>query len=221
MAAEAANGKKLFTPDEIRSMLEKAGMPLRVMILLGINGALGNSDCSRLPVKAVDLERAIIEFNRPKTGAERVVPLWPETVNALREVLASRPTAASPGTAELVFLTKFGHPWVRETVYESANKGITKVVAVDSVGQEFNKLLTELGLKRKGIGFYTLRHTFRTWADEAKDQHAIHRIMGHTIPGMSGVYVEEISLERLRAVVDLVHAKLFPPPKQEVSPTTA
>jgi integrase len=31
-----------------------------------------------------------------------------------------------------------------------------------------------------------LRHIFRTWADEVRDQHAIHRIMGHTIPGMSG-----------------------------------
>jgi integrase len=72
-------------------------------------------------------------------------------------------------------------------------------------------LLRKLNLKRRGIGFYTLRHTFRTWADETRDQHAIHRIMGHAIPGMSGIYVEEISLDRLRAVVEHVRLRLFPP----------
>ena len=83
------------------------------------------------------------------------------------------------------------------------------MVNVDTIGDQFGILLRNLGLKRKGIGFYTLRHTFRTWADEVRDQHAIHRIMGHTIPGMSGIYVEEISLDRLRAVVIHVRSKLF------------
>jgi hypothetical protein len=43
-----------------------------------------------------------------------------------------------------------------------------------------------------------------------KDQHAIHRIMGHSIPGMSGQYVEEISVDRLKAVTDSVRRKLYP-----------
>lgn len=33
--------------------------------------------------------------------------------------------------------------------------------------------------------------------------------MGHFIPGMSGVYVEDISSDRLRTVVDHVRGKLF------------
>ena len=80
---------------------------------------------------------------------------------------------------------------------------------VDRLGDQFDDVLNTLGLKRRGLGFYALRHTFRTWADETNDQHAIHRIMGHAIPGMSGIYVEEIELTRLRAVVDHVHRKLF------------
>ncbi len=80
---------------------------------------------------------------------------------------------------------------------------------VDRLGDQFDDVLNTLGLKRRGLGFYALRHTFRTWADETNDQHAIHRIMGHAIPGMSGIYVEEIELHRLRAVVDHVHRKLF------------
>ncbi len=85
-----------------------------------------------------------------------------------------------------------------------------KVSSVDQLSADFAELLTALGLKRPRIGFYTLRHTFRTWADDIHDQHAIHRIMGHTIPGMSGIYVQEISIERLRKVVDHVRGVLWP-----------
>lgn len=48
------------------------------------------------------------------------------------------------------------------------------------------------------------------WADETKDQHAVHRIMGHAIPAMSGVYADEIELHRLRAVFDDVRNKVLP-----------
>ena len=89
---------------------------------------------------------------------------------------------------------------------------------MDAIGQEFDKLIRRLGLKRKGLGFYTLRHTFRTWADEVPDQHAIHRIMGHAIPGMSGIYVERIALNRLRAVVSHVRNKLFETKAKEDMP---
>jgi integrase len=208
-AAEMENGKRLFEPAEIRAMIQAAEMPLRAMILLGINGGFGNTDCASLPVKAVDFDRAVIEFDRPKTGIERVVPLWSETLEALHQAVAKRPKAANDEAARLVFLTVFGKPWVREIVHRSADNGIEKVVPLDAIGHEFSKLISRLAIKRKGVGFYALRHTFRTWADEVRDQHAIHRIMGHTIPGMSGIYVEEISLDRLRAVVNHVRTKLF------------
>ncbi|MCX5653813.1 MAG: tyrosine-type recombinase/integrase [Planctomycetota bacterium] len=210
-AAEMENGKKLFGRAEIRSLIEAADVPLRAMILLGINGGFGNTDCARLPVKAVDFGRAVVEFDRPKTGVERVVPLWPETLDALHKALRQRPKTASDEADRLVFLTAFGQPWVREIVHRSADNSIEKVIAMDAIGHEFTKLLSQLGMKRKGLGFYALRHTFRTWADEVRDQHAIHRIMGHTIPGMSGIYVEEISLDRLRTVTEHVRRKLFPP----------
>lgn len=203
------NGKRFFAPDEARTLVENAALPLRAMILLGLNGGFGNSDCAQLPTSAVDLQNAVVEFDRPKTGIQRVVPLWPETTAALRAVAAHRPTPADDDAQGLVFLTTFGRPWLRECVHRDEAGTITKVIPVDAVGQEFDKLLRKLDLKRKGLGFYALRHTFRTWADEMNDQHAIHRIMGHAVPGMSGIYVQEIGLDRLRAVVAHVRQKLF------------
>jgi integrase len=78
------------------------------------------------------------------------------------------------------------------------------------VVKETTKLLRRLGINgRKGLGFYTLRHTFRTIADEAKDQPAADFIMGHCSGHISEVYRERISDERLRAVVDHVRAWTF------------
>src|SRR5262249_2433538 len=79
------------------------------------------------------------------------------------------------------------------------------------VAKETAKLLRALKIDgRTGLGFYTLRHTFRTIADEAKDQPAVDFIMGHEVPHMSAVYRETISDARLKAVADHVHAWLFP-----------
>src|SRR5262249_35687991 len=80
------------------------------------------------------------------------------------------------------------------------------------LSREVGKLLRKLHINgRKGLGFYTLRHTFRTVADEAKDQPAADYIMGHEVPHMSTVYRETISDARLKAVSDHVRAWLFPP----------
>ncbi|MGC9454947.1 MAG: tyrosine-type recombinase/integrase [Phycisphaerae bacterium] len=207
--AEQENGKRLFTPAQIRTLLEAANRPLRTMILLGINGGFGNTDCARLPISAIDFAQNLVDFSRTKTGLLRIVPLWPQTSEDLRESLKTRPKPATKEAERRVFLTAFGNPWLREKIHRRPDGKIEKVVCVDAIVTKFDKLLRKLGMKRKGLGFYALRHTFRTWADEVNDQHAIHRIMGHVIPGMSGIYVQEIGLDRLRRVVDHVRWKLF------------
>jgi integrase len=193
----AKQGPRLFTAVEIQAMLGQAGTPLRAMILLGINCGFGNADCGTLPLTALDLEAGIVDYPRPKTGIPRRCPLWPETVQAIREILANRPTPRDPQHQGLVFLTPTGLSW-----HTTAPKGpISKVTAL---------LLHKLGINgRKGLGFYTLRHTFRTIADEARDQPAADFIMGHEVAHMSSVYRETISDARLKAVTDHVRSWLF------------
>jgi len=222
-AYELANGKRLFSASDITKMIHAANEPLRAMILLGINGGFGNIDCARLPISAVDWEHAVIRFARPKTGVERVVPIWSETMAALRRAIDTRPEPAEKTYSGLLFLARDGKPLIRENVLRTEEGNVKGLAIGNSVRNGFGALLTKLGLKRKGVGFYALRHTFRTWADEVCDQHAIHRIMGHTIPGMSGIYIEEISLDRLRAVVNHVRSKLFGTAEtsQPAAPTAA
>ena len=207
---DRAYGKRLFTAKEIWALLNEANPQLKAMILLGINGGFGNTDCAELPVQAVNLKQRVIDYDRPKTAVQRVVPLWPETTEALKKVLnGERPKARRPEYEQLVFLTTFGNSWTQEMVRTREPDQPPKVSRQSAVVLEFGKLLKRLDMKQQGRGFYALRHTFRTWADETHDQHAVHRIMGHTIPGMSGIYIEEVGLPRLRAVVNHVRKKLF------------
>jgi integrase len=179
-------------------MIDAAGPSLRVMILLGINCGFGNNDCGHLPLLAVNLDAGVIDYPRPKTGIPRRCPLWPETVAALREVLAKRPEAKHTGDADLVFLTKFGTSWNKDTNDSPISKELTK-------------FMKRLGIDgRKGRNFYTLRHSFRTVTDESKDQPATDFIMGHEVPHMSAVDRETISDVRLRAVANYVRKWLFP-----------
>ncbi len=161
----AEQGPKLFTADELRRIMAAAAVPMKAMLLLGVNCGLGNSDCGNLPTTALDLDGGRLDYPRPKTGIDRRCPLWPETVLALREALAERPDPKDEADAGLFFVTKYGGPWAKDT----PDSPITK---------EARKLLDKLGIDGHR-NFYTLRHTFRTVADEARDQPAVDHIMGH------------------------------------------
>jgi integrase len=201
--ARAKAGPRLFEAEEVRRLLDAVGVQLRAMLLLGINCGLGNADVGRLPLAALDLERGWLDYPRPKTGIGRRCPLWPETVVTLREALVGRPAPKDNADAGLVFITRYGESYAKDTT----DNPITKVMV---------KLLRRCGVNGHR-SFYTLRHTFRTVADEARDQPAADHIMGHLVPHMSAVYRERISDARLRAVVDHVRTWLFGPPAGQAS----
>jgi integrase len=195
----AANGGRMLEAAELRRLLDAAPLPLRAMVLLGVNAGFGNHDVASLPTFALDLDAGWVDFPRPKTGIGRRCPLWPETVAALRAALAERPAAKRPTDADLVFLQRSGRRWVRTT-----EKSRT-----DNVSVHFCDLLKQCGLYRDGLGFYSLRHVFRTVADAARDPVAIDLIMGHTDPSMGGQYRERIEDGRLKAVTEYVRQWLF------------
>jgi integrase len=209
--ARSKEGPKLFTREEIHQLLGAASMPMRAMILLAVNCGFGNADVGRLPRSVLDLDSGWVTYAREKTGVDRRCPLWPETVQALRVALADRYEPRDPDHAGLVFITKQRGPWHIEKLGKDGR------VSTDSpVAKMFAKLRKALHINgRKGLGFYTLRHVHRTVADEAKDQPAADRIMGHESADMSTQYREKISDERLEAVADHVRAWLFASPAKD------
>jgi integrase len=196
---KAAAGPKLFCPDEIRKLLQAADPIMGAMVIVGINGGMGNTDVARLPFSAVDFESDWIDFPRPKTGVARRFPLWPETSLAMRAAIEQRPEPSSDDLAGLVFLTRWGNSWVPD-----GRRG-------NQVSPKFRKLLRTCGIDHGG--FYWLRHTFQTIADDAGDPIATAHVMGHADGTIGGVYRERISDERLRKVTDHVRTWLFPKAK--------
>ncbi|MBX9681861.1 MAG: site-specific integrase [Gemmataceae bacterium] len=212
---KSKRGPKLFDREELLKLLAKARPQMRAMILLGLNGGLGNSDLANLRISAVNLKSGWIDYPRPKTGIERQFPLWPETVAAIELVLAKRPKPRSAEAEDLVFLTHRGNPWV--SVEFKKIEGVSHGEMAKWSGnfdpkitKEFRKLLVGAHVElRKGRSFYTLRHMFETIGGDSRDQVATNFIMGHADESMAAVYRETIFRDRLKDVVDHVRAWLF------------
>ena len=190
----ADRGPKMFEADEIRRMLDAAGQPIKSMILLGLNAALGNGDIAALPLSALDLDGGWLRFARPKTGVGRDVPLWPETVAAVREWLAQRPEPKDPADAGLVFITYKRGSWRDDTGR--------------ALSHEMRKLLDRIGVNGHR-GFYCLRHTLQTIGDECGDFLAVRSIMGHAGGSdIADTYRERMTEARLRKVTEHVRGWL-------------
>lgn len=196
-----AKGPKMFTVEQARELIRQARPSMRAMLLLAVNCGLGNNDCSSLSFQYLDLRGGWHCLPRPKTGVERRCPLWPETVEAIETYLKHRPEPRLEEDSDLVFITKYGHRFVRH----DDNK----------ISSEFSKLRDQLGV----VGsFYWMRHTFETIGGESRDQVAVDHIMGHAKETMATEYREWISPERLESVANFVHEWLYPVPRIVVSP---
>jgi integrase len=207
---------RLYTAVEIRAILLECNRRIRraksdgyrapweqlkAMILLALNGGYGARELSELPRSVIDLEHNRIDHARGKTGAQHVVPLWPETVRALRVVMSRRLSD------ELLFRTRAGNPWAREEKIYKAGK-LVRTVNHDNVAWAFNELVKGIGLKIEGQSFYKIKHLHATTADKAGDPHATFALAGHALPGSRSHYVRIDEL-RLREVVDFVRHHLI------------
>ena len=196
-----------FQADEIRALLDLAASPLKTMILLGINCGFGPADCGSLEINALDLSSGWVTHPRPKTGVQRRCPLWPETITSLKQSLEKRPAAGNERDSGLVFLTKYGHKWTKETSDNTISKEFAKIVQKAHVKRGGS----ERQIHRRGLGFSAIRHTFQTIGDAACDPIATRSILGHAEDpnDRSAVYREGVDDERLLAVVNHVRAWLF------------
>lgn len=193
---KAANGKNMMEVDAIRRLLDAAPVQIRAMLLLGLNCSFGPTDCATLPLDVLDLDGGWLDYPRPKTGIERRCPLWQETIQVLREAVDQRPEPRQERAKGLIFITVRGRQWISDN---AAHPVTASVIA----------LMKDVGVHRRGLGPYTMRHVFRTIADAARDPVAIDRIMGHSDNTMGARYRERIDDSRLQAVCRVVHDWLF------------
>jgi integrase len=180
-------GSKMFTPDELKLLIQNSGPTMRAMILLALNGGLGPQDLALL--RTTNIKGKWLVYPRPKTGIDRIIPLWKETRQAIDAVI--RPNDP------VVFRTKQGYDWLPKS----------KMCCDSPITQKFTKLCQGLKIHKTGRGFYSLRHVFATVASGTKDRDAVESILGH-VPDSKDVlrtyYIEKIDTRRLIAVVQYV-----------------
>ena len=190
-----SRGQQDFTAAEIQQLLKTSNANWQAMILLGVQSGFGNRDVAELTASVIDLDNGWIDYPRAKTETNRRVPLWAETVAALRAVIEHH-----PGGTDRLFVGDRGRDYTAE--HHTGNNRITGA---------FKPVLKAAGFPETGRGFYCLRRTFQTQAEECGDLAAVKSLMGH-LPredDMSDRYRQRVSDERLRRCVDTVRNWLF------------
>ena len=169
----AAKGIRMFKPAELRRILADANPQVKAMVLLAVNCGFGNTDVTTLPLSAVDLAGGWVSYPRPKTGIEPPLSALAGDRNG---------PGGSPGDTQV----PEGRPTRGRVLHLTAVRTLaTGTKGTTGVTHEFRKILDKLGLYRKGLSFYTLRHVFQTIGDEVGDYLATRRIMGHADDSMA------------------------------------
>jgi integrase len=183
--------KFTFDAAHVRKLLSKANVKMRAMVWLGLNCGFGCMDCAQLKWKDLDLDTGRVRLARKKTGVPRNLPLWSETIQALKKV---------PRSGPLVFYTEEGHPWIR-TSCKTLDDGNQKYTTVNAVTSMFSRLMKKARIRApKGTGFYTLRRTAATLAVRSGDPFAVQRLLGHVNLEMATRYVQDVSEQTDRVI---------------------
>ena len=172
---------------------------MKAMTLLAINGGIGPGDLAAFTVDMFsDLTQPWLDCPRRKTGIPRRVPLWPETVEAVKLAIDKRCQPKNPAEATILFIGGRGRS------YQTDHGGYR-------VAAEFARVMKAAGVK--GRSFYDLRRTFQTVAEDSHDLEAVKALMGHAPPenDMSARYRQKIEDARLLAVTGIVRAWLYAP----------
>jgi len=196
-----ATGRRDLQPSHIRAVVANSSVLFRPLILMAINGGIGNLDLSEIRLGTIQLSgnETWVDLPRNKTGAPRRFVLWPETIAAIRAYHAVRPSPAGSANINRFFLTRSGLAWIRGIGNDKQ----------DAIGGAFLKARRTAGVERGA--FYDLRRTFATVAAETMDFPAVQYVMGHASASndMAAIYTQAISDERIRNVCAHVRAWLF------------
>ncbi|KKS44691.1 MAG: hypothetical protein A2Y13_02365 [Planctomycetes bacterium GWC2_45_44] len=183
--------KFTFDTEQINKLLSVADVKMRAMIWLGLNCGFGCTDCAGLMWADVDMVNSRVKLPRKKTGILRDLPLWPETIAALKK---------TPRKGHLVFYTSRGNPYI-QTLLKADGDGSVKYTTLNTITTKFSRLIKKSGFDvPKGTGFYSLRRTAATIAARSGDPFAVQRLLGHADLQMATRYVQDVSAQTDRVI---------------------
>jgi len=158
-----------LTDAEFRAVMREAEEPYRTAAALGFYAGADMSTAFSLPGHAVDLQRRLIRWRRPKTGTWYTAGIHAELLPML-EALHFSPTSNAPILAHRATATRFRY---------------------------FQRLFIRLGIfdtDSGSAGFHSLRASFFTRCDEAQlHRRATNLAGGHKDDAMTDLYSADVT----------------------------
>ena len=172
---------RVLTPEEARRLVAAATTPCaRCLVVVMLTTGIRRGEAAQIRLPDVDLTRGLL-LVRGKGAKERIIPLCPQAVRAIREYLPWRPETGSP------------HLWVNERGRSLTEKAIN--VLVSSLARR-----TDL----PGVTPHKLRHTFATeLIRSGTDIRTVQELLGHADMQSTAVYLHSDMTLKGRAVAKL------------------
>ncbi|UCH36444.1 MAG: tyrosine-type recombinase/integrase [Armatimonadota bacterium] len=147
-----------ISEDEAQSLIAAAESPFqRAMLLLMLTAGLRRSEVGAIRLEDVKPEEGLL-LVRGKGAKQRMVPLMPQTAEAIRDYLATRPDVNQP------FL--FLNPQGQRLANDYLNRILRRIVARTGLG--------------KRVTPHMLRHTFATHLiRNGVDVRTVQELLGH------------------------------------------
>jgi integrase/recombinase XerD len=149
-----------LTEDRARRLLDACHTPWhRAMIALLLFAGLRRSELTAITLEDLDLENGQL-LVRGKGGKQRIVPLTPLVIQAIRECLVCRPRTDS----NHLFVSRIGG----------------RPIAGRVVNRMLNRVLKAASLDKQSVTPHKLRHTFATHLiRNGVDVRTVQELLGH------------------------------------------
>ena len=174
----------VLSAEQVQQLLAAAQTPRdRLLLLLLLSTGLRRSEAAAITLNQLDLEHRQLRV-RGKGNKERMVPLTPEVVEAIKEYLAWR----GPTQSDHLFISQmWGQP-----------------ISGARVHRIVRQLLERAGLADEGITPHKLRHTFATHLiRNGVDVRTVQELLGHSDLGTTAKYLHSDGQAKQAAVARL------------------
>jgi site-specific recombinase XerD len=176
-----------LTAEQARALLEAAHTPWhRAMIGLLLFAGLRRSELAGITLEDVDLDHGQL-LVRGKEAKQRVVPLTPLAVHAIREYLPCRPSTDS----NHLFVSRIGG----------------RPIAGRVINRMLKRVLEDADMDEQGITPHRLRHTFATHLiRNGVDVRTVQELLGHADLQTTARYLHSDTRTKQAAVGKLAAA---------------
>lgn len=192
-----------LTREEVCRLVGAAERPRdRAIVLLLVTAGLRRAEVTGLLLEGLDLERAELRV-LGKGGKERLLPLVPATVRAIRGYLKARALMpAAEGNPYLFVGEAYSSAyWAKR--FGGRLSGVT-------INRVLWGLAARAGLERKRVHPHAFRHSFATWlVHGGTDLRTVQELLGHASLNTTMIYLHPDSegmREAVRRLGRLVNA---------------